>query len=68
MIKVLDTIAPLHTSKFSKSQPEWLTAEIIEMMKDRDQALKKAMGTGDHEDRKIGCKLGNKTNIIISKE
>ena len=65
VIQILDIMAPLRTSTFSKTRPEWLTAEIIEMMKDRDQALKRAKRSGELEHMKIACKLRNKTNNTI---
>ena len=33
---ILDKLAPMRVSTFRKSRPEWLTAKIMEMMKDRD--------------------------------
>ena len=36
ILSALDKSAPLRTSTFGKSKPEWLTAEIIEIIKDRD--------------------------------
>ena len=65
IIKALDILAPLRTSTFSKSRPEWLTAELIEMMKDRDNAMKTTQRTKDLDDRKIERKLRNHTNSII---
>ena len=40
IIDTLDQMAPLRTSTFRKDKPEWLTAELIEIMNDRDQVLK----------------------------
>ena len=62
VIQILDIMTQLRTSTFSKTRPEWLTAEIIEMMKDRDQALKRAKRSGEPEHMKIARKLRNKTN------
>ena len=39
IIDTLDQLAPLCTSTFLKDRPEWLTAELIEIMKDRDRAM-----------------------------
>ena len=56
---ILDKLAPMRVSTYRKSRPEWLTAEIMEMMKDRDRALKAAKMTKDLEDikraRKLAC-------------
>ena len=61
---ILDKLAPMRVSTFRKSRPEWLTAEIMEMMKDRDRALKAAKMTKDLEDKKRARKLRNQLNSI----
>ena len=40
--KVLDQIAPVQTFKFRNTKPGWLSDDLIEMMRDRDTALKRA--------------------------
>ena len=62
---ILDKLAPMRVSTFRKSRPEWLTAEIMEMMKDRDRALKAAKMTKDLKDKKRARKLRNQLNSII---
>ena len=63
--EILDKLAPMRVSMFRKSRPEWLTAEIMEMMKDRDRALKAAKMTQDLEDKKRARKLRNHLNTTI---
>ena len=58
-------MAPLRTSTFRKDKPEWLTAELIEIMKDRDQALKLACRTKNIEDKRNARKLRNLANKSI---
>ena len=62
---ILDKLAPMRVSTFRKSRPEWLTAEIMEMMKDRNRALKAAKMTQDLEDKKRARKLRNHLNTTI---
>ena len=56
---ILDKLAPMRVSTFRKSRPEWLTAEIMEKMKDRDRAFKAAKVTRDLKDKKRARKLRN---------
>ena len=65
IIDTLDQMAPLRTSTFRKDKPEWLTAELIEIMKDRDQALKLACRTKNLEDKRNARKLRNLANKSI---
>ena len=52
ILSALDKSAPLRTSTFGKNKPEWLTAEIIEIMKDRDKSLKIATKSKSLQDKK----------------
>ena len=65
IIDTLDQIAPLRTSMFRKDKPEWLTAELIEIMKDRDQAMKMACRTENIDDKRNARKLRNLANKSI---
>ena len=65
ILSALDKLAPLRTSTFSKSKPEWLTAEIIEIMKDRDKALKIATKSKSPQDKKKARQLRNFANKTI---
>ena len=58
---ILDKLAPMRVSTFRKSRPEWLKAEIMEMMKDRDRALKAAKMTQDLEEKEKGKKTQKST-------
>ena len=65
----LPTIAGIScqsTSSFRKDKPEWLTAELIEIMKDRDQAMKMACRTTKNpDDKRNARKLRNLANKSI---
>ena len=65
IIDTLDQMAPLRTSTFRKDKPEWLTAELIEIMKDRDQAMKMACRTKNPDDKKNAWKLKYLANKSI---
>ena len=65
IIDTLDQMAPLRTSTFRKDKPEWLTAELIETMKDRDQAMKMACRTKNIDDKRNARKLRNLANKSI---
>ena len=49
----------------SKAKPEWMAAELVEYMKDRDSLLKKARRTKDPKDKKAANRARNKTNCMV---
>ena len=57
--------APQRTSTFGKARPEWLAAEIIELMKDRDRAMKLTCKTKNSYDKIKAHTLRNLTNKTI---
>ena len=65
IIDTLDQMAPLRTSTSRKDKPEWLTAELIEIMKDTDQAMKMACRTKNPDDKRNARKLRNLANKSI---
>ena len=58
-------MAGLRTSTFRKDKPEWLTAELIEIMKDRDQAMKMACRSKNPTDKRNARRLHNLANKSI---
>ena len=40
--KVLDILAPIRDFRFGCTKPGWLSNDLMELMKDRNRALKKA--------------------------
>ena len=56
---------PVRTFKFAKSKPAWLVGELLELMKDRDRALKKATRTKKKDDKVYARQIRNRTNILI---
>ena len=65
IIDTLDQMAPLRTSTFRKDKPVWLTAEFIEIMKDRDRAMKVACRSKDPTDKRNTRRLRNFANKVI---
>ena len=65
VIDALNVMAPLHTSTFRKDRPEWLTADLIEIMKDRDRAMKLACKSKLTTDKKIARVLRNNVNKAV---
>ena len=65
IIDVLNVMAPLRTSTFRKDRPEWLTADLIEIMKDRDRAMKLACKSKLTTDKKIARVLRNHVNKAV---
>ena len=62
---VLDQIAPIKTFKFRNSKPGWLSNDLIEMMHDRDVALKRARKSKNIEVKKHARSIRNLVNHYI---
>ena len=65
VLQILDKLIPIRRFIFHKSKPEWMVGDLIEYMKDRDAALRKATRTKDRTDKDIARKARNKVNTII---
>ena len=65
IIEVLNVMAPLRTSTFRKDRPEWLTADLIEIMKDRDRVMKLACRSKLTFDKKNARVLRNHVNKAV---
>ena len=50
---VLDQVAPIRTFSLGCTKPGWLTNDLIELMKDRDTALRKASKSRSMEDKSM---------------
>ena len=51
--KVLDILAPIRDFRFGCTKPGWLSNDLMELMKDRNRALKKAAKTKTEIDKKM---------------
>ena len=52
--EILENYCPLKKIQFRRDKPDWMSNEIIEFIKDRDAALKKAAKSKTMEDK--NCK------------
>ena len=65
---VIETVSeqiPVKTFIFPKSKTEWLVAELVKYMKDRDLLLKKTRQTKLRGDKKAANRARNKTNCMV---
>ena len=65
ILATLDEQIPVKTFIFPKSKPEWLAAELVEYIKDRDSLLKRARRTKHPDDKKAANKARNRTNRLV---
>ena len=63
--KILDTLAPVRDFRFGCTKPGWLSNDLMELMKDRNRALKKAAKTKSEIDKKNARSIRNLTNQYI---
>ena len=61
----IDRMCPMRTFKIKNYRPEWVTPELIELIKDRDYFYKKAKQTNDEDAWNIARHLRNVTNASI---
>ena len=62
---VLDQIAPVKVFKFRNTKPGWLSDDLIEMMHDRDVALKRARKSKKPEEKRHARSIRNLVNHFI---
>ena len=65
LMLILDEMCPVRTFLIKNYRPAWITAELIEQIKDRDYFYKKAKSSGEEDDWNIAKFLRNKTNANI---
>ena len=65
VLKTIDALIPVKKFKFRKSKPEWMAGDLVEYMKDRDAALKKAARTKDPDDKRLARRARNRVNLLI---
>ena len=63
--ETLDVMAPIREFKFGNTKPGWLSNDLMEMMKDRNRALKKATKTKLDKDKKYARTIRNLVNQYI---
>ena len=65
--KILDRMCPIRNFNIKNYRPDWMTKELIELVKDRDYFYKKAKRCGDTDSWNIAKFLRNSTNSCIRK-
>ena len=55
----IDEICPLRNFKINKLKEPWISNELIEKIKDKDRAMKKAKKSKKDEDWKLAKRLRN---------
>ena len=63
--KVLDILAPIRDFRLACTKPGWLSNDLMELMKDRNRALKKAAKTKIEIDKKNARTIRNLVNQYI---
>ena len=61
----IDTLCPVKEFKFSNDKPDWLTNDIILLMKERDRCLRKYAKTKLENDKIEMRKIRNLVNISV---
>ena len=61
----LDLICPIRKLTIPEDKPKWLTADIINLMRDRDALCKRARRTGNQDDWNIARLLRNRVQYAI---
>ena len=65
LVKCLDKLAPIRKFKFKKDRPIWFTDELMELIKDKDTLMNRALKTNDPVDKAIARNARNRSNILI---
>ena len=67
LMPILDDMCPIRTFRIKNYRPAWITAELIEHIKDRDYFYKKTKQDGSEDSWNVAKHLRNVTNSNISK-
>ena len=62
---VIDVLCPIKDFQFSNDKPDWLTNDIILLMKQCDRSLREYAKTRLEKDKIEMCKIRNLTNITV---
>ena len=67
IIEILESICPLKEFSVNEYKEKWMNRDLMELIIDKDLALKKAKKTKKQEDLSCARKIRNKTGKIIEK-
>ena len=65
ILHILDAVCPEKHFKFAKNRPNWLTNDLINLMKERDRSLKAYLKSKSENDKKEMRRLRNLVNITV---
>ena len=65
IVTCLDKLAPIRKFKFKKDRPIWFTDELMELIKDKDTLMNRALKTNDPIDKAIARNARKRSNILI---
>ena len=65
LVTCIDKLAPIRKFKFKRDRPIWFTDELMELIKDNDTLMSRAVKTKDPVDRVIARNTRNRSNILI---
>ena len=63
LVTCIDKLAPIRNFKFKRDRPIWFTDELMELIKDKDTLMSRALKTNDPVDRAIARNTRNRSNI-----
>ena len=62
---VVNKLCPIKNFKFATEKPKWISDDLIELMKNRDAALKQYTKTKNDEDKVEMRRMRNMVNIAV---
>ena len=65
ILHILDTVCPDFFFKFAKNRPNWLTNDLINLIKERDRYLNVYLKSRSENDKKDMKRLRNMVNITV---
>ena len=58
-------LAPMRKSSFKNDRPIWFSDELMEIIKDKDTLMQRAIQTKDEDDRRIARQARNRANHMV---
>ena len=65
LVTCLDKLAPIRKFKFKRDRPIWFMVELMELIKDKDTLMSRAVKSKYPVDRVIARNARNRSNILI---
>ena len=61
----LDKLAPIRKFKFRNERPIWFNDELMEIIKDKDTLMQRAIRTKDDVDKRFAKQARNRANFLV---